>query len=87
MAAGLAAAIERELGIRAELVEGQGGIYEITVDGDTLYSNQSQCGQSFPSAASILAELGQSQTYTPERARQGAEIGPRFAWSPTAPSS
>lgn len=85
MAASLAAAIERELGMQAQLVEGHGGIYEIALDGKTLYSNQSQCSQPFPTEETILAELGQPHASPVEGVQVDTETGPCCAWPPAAP--
>ena len=43
-AASLAAAIEREFGIAVLLKEGHGAIFELTVEGEVVYTNQSKCG-------------------------------------------
>ena len=55
-AASLAAAIKDNFGITATLKEGHGGIYEITVNDDLIYSNQEWGGQ-FPENAMIFQEI------------------------------
>jgi len=54
----LAAAIEAETGIEAELVRGGGGIFDVTVDGERIFSKQS-VGR-FPEAPEILERLRSS---------------------------
>jgi predicted Rdx family selenoprotein len=57
MAAGLAAAIESSFGMTAELVEGHDGIYEVTLDGELVYSNQ-KGDYGFPIPQRIVDRLG-----------------------------
>jgi predicted Rdx family selenoprotein len=52
----LATAIKDNFGITATLKEGHGGIYEITVNNDLIYSNQKRGGQ-FPENALIFKEI------------------------------
>jgi len=52
----LAVAIENEFGITAELKEGHGGIYEVTVDGNTVYTNREAPGQ-IPPDEKVLEEI------------------------------
>lgn len=40
MATGLAATIEQKFGLRAKLIQGHDGIYEIAVNNRLVYSNQ-----------------------------------------------
>ena len=51
----MAAAIKREKGIDAELVQGSGGIFDVEVDGELIYSKQQTL--KFPSDEEILAQL------------------------------
>ena len=46
MATGLAGTIESAFNIKASLIEGHNGIYEVSVNGSTIYTNQndSRCG-------------------------------------------
>jgi predicted Rdx family selenoprotein len=41
----LAAAIESEFGIVAQLKEGHGGIYKVTINGEVVYTNRRQAGR------------------------------------------
>jgi len=54
-AAGLAAKIEKRLGVRAKLERRSGGVYEIIADGQTVYS-KARTGV-FPDESSLLREL------------------------------
>jgi hypothetical protein len=54
MAASLAASIQGQFGIEANLVEGHNGIYEVAVNGNTIYSNQSTCSSGFPTNEEIF---------------------------------
>jgi selT/selW/selH-like putative selenoprotein len=51
----LAAAIKAETDVEAELIRGGGGIFEVTVDGERVFSKKSE-GR-FPEADEILARL------------------------------
>jgi len=51
----LAAAIEAETGTKPELIEGGGGIFDVTVDGERIFSKQ-EVGR-FPESEEILARL------------------------------
>jgi selT/selW/selH-like putative selenoprotein len=51
----LAAAIEAETGTKAELIEGGNGIFDVTVDGERIFSKQ-EVGR-FPESEEILAQL------------------------------
>lgn len=62
MASSLAAAIQNEFGVIANLLEGHNGIYEVAVNGVTIYTNQSNCSSGFPSNDEIFQKI---QVYTP----------------------
>jgi selenoprotein W-related protein len=51
----LAAEIQAEFGVDAELIEGGGGIFDVTVDGERVFSKQ-EVGR-FPENEEILAQL------------------------------
>ena len=57
MATSLAAEIENKFGVKPELVEGHGGIYEVDVNGTTVYTNKEMCGQ-IPENEQVLQEIG-----------------------------
>ena len=40
----MAAAIKDKLGVEANLREGHGGIFEVAIDDDVLYTNNRKCG-------------------------------------------
>ncbi len=46
-ATSLAADIEQTFGIKATLVEGHGGIFEVSVNSKIIYSNHKECCQQF----------------------------------------
>ena len=54
-AASLAAVIARELGLDAEIAPGSRGVFDVTVDGDILFSKHR--AHRFPEHAEIVAEL------------------------------
>ena len=56
MASSLAARIQAEFGITSELIGGHGGIYELSINGAIVYTNQSSCGQ-FPADEVIFNEI------------------------------
>jgi hypothetical protein len=58
MASSLAAAIEAKFGLKATLNEGHNGIYEVTINGDVVYTNQGQCSQGLPTDEQIFEEIG-----------------------------
>ena len=47
--------ITRELGLEAEIVPGSRGVFDVTVDGDSIFSKHRS--HSFPEPADIVAEL------------------------------
>jgi selT/selW/selH-like putative selenoprotein len=51
----LAATIEQATGVQPTLIEGGGGVFDVTVDGRLIYSKHAT-GQ-FPEEEEILAEL------------------------------
>ena len=53
----MAADIKSEIGVEADLVRGGGGIFDVTVDGERIYSKQ-EVGR-FPENEEILAQLRQ----------------------------
>lgn len=65
MASSLVAAIRREFGITAKLKEGHDGIYEVTVNGNLVYTNQSTCASGFPTNEDIFQEIGKYKSPLP----------------------
>ncbi len=55
MAASLAEELKKDLGINLELVEGSGGIFDVKLDGKTIYSKKST-GR-FPNSGEVSALL------------------------------
>jgi len=55
-AVSLAATLKLNLGIDSRLVEGHNGIFEVTADGEMVYSNASECGR-LPTDEEILEAL------------------------------
>ncbi|MGZ5148251.1 MAG: SelT/SelW/SelH family protein [Burkholderiales bacterium] len=54
-ATGLAAEISEQMGIQAELIQGSGGIFDVTADGAVIYSKH-HTGR-FPENAEVLQAL------------------------------
>ncbi|HXU89208.1 MAG TPA: Rdx family protein [Methylomirabilota bacterium] len=54
-ASSLQAAIKEKYGINAELREGAGGIFEVSIDGRTVYSNQET--YRFPENEEIFSKI------------------------------
>ena len=48
--------IAHDLGIRAELIKGDRGIFEVRADGDLIYSKK-ECGDRFPTETEIIRLL------------------------------
>ena len=40
VASGLAAALEKEFGVRSEMIKSSGGVFEVTVNGELIYSKK-----------------------------------------------
>jgi len=57
MASGLAARIREIFGIEAVLLEAHNGIYEVSIDGQTLVKNRGKC-KLVPSEDEILSQIG-----------------------------
>lgn len=55
MASSLAATLKTKLGIKSELIEGSGGVFEVKVDGTLVFSKKKE-GR-FPEDAEILKAL------------------------------
>ena len=55
MASRLAAALEKEMGIEAELIRGDRGVFDVAADGKVLFSKHS-AGR-FPDADEIITAL------------------------------
>jgi len=51
----LAAEIEERFGIEAELVKGQGGVFEIALDGELIFSKKAL--ERFPAPGEVEAAL------------------------------
>lgn len=65
MAASLAAAIKSGLDATATLVEGHDGIYEVSVENEIVYTNNSSCSQGFPSNELVVGKVGEAIGVTP----------------------
>lgn len=50
------AALQEEMGIAADLVKGDRGIFEVRADGDLIYSKKA-CGDEFPTHTEIIRLL------------------------------
>jgi predicted Rdx family selenoprotein len=82
----LAAAIEDNFGTTAILKEGYGGIFEITVNSDLIYSNKKEGGK-FPEKGVILQEISKYKAPLPgreikEKMSQDEGAAPSCKWPP-----
>jgi len=82
----LAAAIEGNFGTTASLKEGHGGIFEITVNNDLIYSNQKESGQ-FPEKEAIFQEISKyrdplQDTKIKEKTPHAESAAPSCKWPP-----
>ncbi|HEU5322818.1 MAG TPA: Rdx family protein [Methylomirabilota bacterium] len=59
-ASSLEAAIKRKYGITSRLKEGVGGIFEVAIDGKTVYSNQAT--YRFPTDEEIFEKIDAATT-------------------------
>jgi hypothetical protein len=64
MASGLAARIKDIFGIAANLVDGHNGIYEVSINGKVLVTDQGKCS-GIPSDEEILQEIRKHQSPLP----------------------
>jgi selenoprotein W-related protein len=55
MATGLAAAIKAKHGVEVQLIEGDGGIFDVKADGKLIYSKH-ETGR-FPEHSEVLSQL------------------------------
>ncbi len=82
----MAAAIVDNFGTTATLKEGHGGVFEITVNDDLIYSNQKE-GEQFPEKAAILQEISKYTDPLPgrdikEKMPQDESAAPSCKWPP-----
>jgi len=59
----LAAAIANDLGVDAELIRGDNGIFDVVADGTTIFSKDAE-GR-FPEEDEILTQLGGDESRDP----------------------
>jgi hypothetical protein len=64
MASSLAARIREIFGVVPQLVEGHNGIYETSINGQVVVTNQGKCG-GIPSDEAILQEIRKYQSPLP----------------------
>ncbi len=57
MATSLAAAIKGRMGLKADLVKGNGGILEVTMNGKTIYTNKGESAQQHPGDEAIVDRI------------------------------
>jgi predicted Rdx family selenoprotein len=55
----LAADIESTLGIKTTLLEGHGGIFEVSVNDEIIYSNHKECSQQFV-PGNVIKDIGEA---------------------------
>jgi hypothetical protein len=73
-AASLAAEIEQEFGITAILVEGHGGIFEVSLDENIVFSNHKECSQEYVSE-NVIQDIG--KVVSPQRMSK-KQISPKM---------
>ncbi len=56
----MAAAIKKEFGIEPKLIEGSGGVFDVTVDGKMVYSKH-ETGR-FPNDDEVLPKIAKLRT-------------------------
>jgi hypothetical protein len=74
----LAAAIKSAFDLKAELVEGHDGIYEVSIEGQVIYTNSSSCSQGFPDHGEIIERVSKATGLTPAEScqeRQNTDSG------------
>jgi len=54
----MAAEIRNKLGITTNLKEGHGGIFEVTIDDQVIYTNRGQCGR-LPDNEEVFQRIGE----------------------------
>ena len=72
MAASLVAAIHEGSDTPVTLVGGHNGIYEVAVDGETIYTNQGTCAAGFPSDAEIVGQIAERLGFEPAQVSSAA---------------
>ena len=82
----MAAAIEEKFGLTTTLIEGHGGIFEVTVMGLLVYSNQ-QAGGRFPDNDAIFQEIRKYKTplegtEVREQSLPSESAAPSCKWTP-----
>ena len=70
MASSLAATIENAFEVEVALIEGHDGIFEVTLDGSVVHSNNGQCSQGFPADGEIVEQLSRLMNATPKVSEQ-----------------
>lgn len=60
-ATGLAAAIEQEFGLKPTLKKGHGGIFEVTLNNNIIYTNENQGGR-LPTSGEIFNMIYKGKT-------------------------
>ena len=69
--------IEEKFGLKAGLVEGHDGIYEIMVNDEVIFTNRGKCGQ-FPMDGEILGAVSRFTELLPGKKLDMTEILPMF---------
>ena len=63
MASSLEAAIKKEFDIRVNLKEGHGGIFDVAINDQVIYTNLKQCGR-LPENEEIFQKVREFETST-----------------------
>lgn len=77
MASGLAATMNDKFGVTPELVDGHNGIYEVTVDGNILYTNGGKCSQ-LPTNEEVLVAFRKYKNLLPGKVIETKKVLPMF---------
>jgi len=77
MASGLAARIKDIFGIDSRLVEGHNGIYEVSINGDVVVTNQEKCS-GLPAENDILSTVRKYRNPLPGKEKMIKTTLPMF---------
>jgi hypothetical protein len=79
----LAAAIKKQLGLEADLVESSGGILEMRADGAIVYTNKGEAAERYPGDDEMVRKL---QSYSSSDTRDGSDVISETTDGGSAPS-
>lgn len=65
----MAAAIKKQMGLNADLVEGSGGIHEVWANGALVFTNKGDAARQYPGDDEMVREL---QSFSPSQTKDGS---------------